>query len=299
MNILRAIDRFWRYEERAERLAWLRIAIGGYALGYLVLRAPYLARYATYAPEQMEAVGVVSLVDRPLVPGAVYALIAAAIVAGVPFVLGLWFRWTAPVFAGLVLWVITYANSWGKIQHTENLFVLHLIVLALCRSADARSLDAKRARGRGEAPIERGVDYGWPIHLLTLITVCSYFVAAIAKLQNTGWHWVDAAYLRNYVAFDNVRKIELGSLSSPIGTWLVQYEWVFLPFAAGSMALELVAPLALFFKRFGRVWAALIYAFHIGVLVVMAIGFPYQALGVAFLSFFDWPRPRTAPKPPK
>ena len=51
------------------------------------------------------------------------------------------------------------------------------------------------------------------------------------------------------------------------------------------MVVELGAPLALIPGRIRYTWVAVAWAFHLGVLLLMAISFPYQLLGVAYLSF--------------
>ncbi|HSG82424.1 MAG TPA: hypothetical protein VLC48_09245, partial [Gemmatimonadota bacterium] len=92
--------------------------------------------------------------------------------------------------------------------------------------------------------------------------------------------------LRNLVAFDNLRKIELGDAHSPLGGMLVGHAWLFPPLAVFTLAVELGAPLALLGGRIARIWALLAWGFHVGVVAVMAIVFSYPLLGVAFAPFF-------------
>ena len=102
----------------------------------------------------------------------------------------------------------------------------------------------------------------------------------------SGLEWVTSDLLRNYVAYDALRKIELGSTHSPLVASLVEQGWLFKPFAGFSLALELGAPLALLSPRIARPWLLCALGFHVGVLLVMAIFFPYPLFGVAFASFF-------------
>jgi hypothetical protein len=117
------------------------------------------------------------------------------------------------------------------------------------------------------------------------VTVATYFMAGITKLRHSGLEWITSDTLRNLVAFDNLRKIELGDRYSTVGVALVQHPRLFVPLAAGSMLIELVAPLALGWRRIGIVWSALAWSFHLGVFVVMFILFHYPLSGVAFASF--------------
>jgi vitamin K-dependent gamma-carboxylase-like protein len=259
------------------RLQLLRIGIGGYALVYLLTRAAHLNAVVDLPAGSFAPVGVVRWLDAPLAAGWVYALYAAALVAGAAFTLGVGYRACAPLFALLLLWVLSYRHSWGMIFHTDNLLVLHVLLLALAPAGGAprRSLDAPAVTA-----------YGWVPRVMALVTVASYVVAGVAKLEHTGWSWAGGAALREQVAYDAIRKIELGSTYSPIGTWLVPHAGVFAPLSAFSLATELLAPLALLGTRVALVWCACAWSFHAGVLALMAIAFPYPLSGCAFLPLF-------------
>lgn len=274
-------DRF-RAPAPAERIAVLRILVGAFALVYLVARAKSLVSPVGFAAAQFEPIGVVKLLSQPAAPAAVYASVGAAILAGAAFVAGFRYRVTAPAFAFLLLWVLTYRSSWGMIFHTENHVVVQVLVLSLAPAADALSYDA---RHRKKAPKD-AARYGWPIRLICLITTVAYMLAGVAKLAHSGLGWMTSDILRNYIAYDNVRKALLGDGFSPIGAWLVRYAWLFKPLAVWTIVIELFAPLVLFSRRLSRLWVLNIWAFHIGVLLTMWIFFPYQVLGIGFASFF-------------
>jgi hypothetical protein len=272
--------RTWFAPAPAERLAMLRVLVGGYALVYLIVRATHLLSYAGLDPMLFQPVGVVSILPRPLLPVVVQALVAASVALAVPFFLGWRYRVTAPLFAVCLLWVLTYSNSWGKILHTDNVLVLHVAVLSVVPASEALSIDA---RGRAAPASGR---YGWPIHLMCLLGVAVYVLAGVAKLRNSGFDFIGGDTLRNYVAFDNVRKIELGSMYSPLGAAMLPHATAFVVMAWLSFVLELGAPLALLHRRVGRLWAVMVWGFHVGVLALMAIGFAYQLSAIAFACFF-------------
>jgi hypothetical protein len=275
------VDKFWFPVTPPERLAMLRILVGGYALVYLALRFLHLTSYATHDPALFQPVGVVTILPRPFLPIVTYALVSATALLSIAFAFGVRYRYTAPLFAAVLLWVLTYANSWGKILHTDNVLVLHVIVLSVAPAADALSIDARKRAKRD--PHGR---YGWAIQLMCAVGLLIYFLAGVAKLKNSGFEFVVSDTLRNYIAFDNARKIELGSVHSPFGAMLLPYEGLFTGLAAFSMVLELTAPLALLHRRAGVAWAILVWGFHLGVLALMAIAFMYQVSGVAFACFF-------------
>ena len=293
---LTALGGRWFLPVPAERLSLLRIAVGAYAVVYLIVRFTNLNSYGSFEQSQLEPVGPVALLSSPLSQDLVTLLILAALAAGAAFVAGWRFAVMGPLFAVLLLWVISYRNSFGQIFHTENLMVLSVLVLALSPAADAHSLDEKA--GRSRAKIDDGYRYGWAVRLICLVTVLAYLVAGLTKLHNAGFDWLTGDVLRNYVAYDNLRKIELGDVHSPLGAWMVSFGWMFPPLAAFSMLVELGAPLALFGGRVTRIWIAAAWIFHVGIVAVMAIMFPYQLLGIAFLPFLpvekSWHRIRAS-----
>ena len=272
----------------ASRLAALRLLLGGYALVYLVVRFPHVVGVASFSPRQFAPVGPVALLDAPMPWALVVTIAAAGVTSGIAFVAGWRYRVSGPLFALLLLWATSYRNSWSMIFHTENLIVLHVLVLGLVpAAADVWSIDARRGDRAGRpAPGDTGFRWGWPIFLLCAVTVATYFIAGYTKLDRAGLSWVASDTLRYYVAYDNVRKIELGAMHSPIGAALAGWPWAFPPLAALSMVVEVFAPLALVHRRVGRLWAALAWSFHVGVLVVMAIVFHYPLLGFAYAPFF-------------
>ncbi|HTV20907.1 MAG TPA: HTTM domain-containing protein [Polyangiaceae bacterium] len=299
--------RFWAWYSPPtprERLQLLRFAVGGYALIYLLSRAVHLNAVVGLPASSFAPVGVVRWLDAPLAAGWVYALYAASVVSGAAFTFGVLYRASAPLFGLLLLWVLSYRHSWGMIFHTDNLLVLHVLLLAPAPAggnpwlASAASESANGDTG-----------YGWVPRAMGLVTVAAYVVAGVAKLEHTGWSWAAGGALREQVAYDAIRKIELGSTYSPLGAWLVTQAWVFAPLSAFSLATELLAPLALVGTRAALIWCACAWSFHAGVLALMAIAFPYPLSGCAFLPLFPlerslpwlrrrWPRlarPRRAP----
>ncbi len=130
------------------------------------------------------------------------------------------------------------------------------------------------------------------------LTVGAYFVTAVAKLSGPlGLSWMSGQALRSQMAVDALRKELLGEPSNPVAYAL--YDWLplFTLLGAGSLALELFAPLALLHRRAGWVWAINAFLMHWGILLVMGITFRYQLSGVIFASFFPvervlslWPK---------
>jgi hypothetical protein len=266
----------------AARLGALRALVGGFVFVYLVARFAHLWRLSGLPAEQFQPVGVLRLLDNSLGAWQWHLLLVVTTALSLAFALGLFHRILAPVFALALLLTISYRNSWGMIFHTENLMVLHVAVLALAPAARGWSLDQRRQRRE----YSDSWHYGWPIFLMSMVTVSAYALAGYAKLRFGGLSWAEGDVLRNYVAMDNLRTILLGDLYSPLAAPSMRLGAVFTLLAGGSLALELLAPISLFSTRFARLWVPAMVAFHVGIVALMAIVFPYPLCGVAFASFY-------------
>jgi hypothetical protein len=285
---LAALD--WFYPAApAVRLALLRIAVGVFAFGYVASRYEGFTSVATLGARQFEPVGAAQLLSQPLSSGAVQALVVATLLLAAAFALGVRHRVTAPLFALLLLCVTSYRSSWGMLFHTDNLLVLHVLLLAAAPAADVLSVDARRGRSRASAEDGR---YGWAVRAVCLVTIVTYVVAGIAKLKLGGLGWLEGEQLRAQIAYDNLRKVELGREASVLGVWFVRHPAFFPPLAALTLLVELGAPLALLHRRVALVWSVLAWGFHVGVAMLMHIKFPYPLSFVPYLAFFRlelWP----------
>ncbi len=275
---------WWFAPAPAERLAALRLAIGGYAFFYLWTRFGEVRTVAALPVAQWKAVGVTAWTGH-LPASAVTAILVVTMIALAAVVVGAGYRYAAPIAAIGLLFVTTYRNSWGMVFHTENLMVLHVGALALAPAADAWSIDA-----RLRAPLSHA-GYGWAIKLLVALAAATYLLAGIAKLRIAGVDWVDGAQLRNQIAVDNLRKVLLGDSQAVLATPFLEHPSFFTVFCVLTLVLELGAPLALLGGWIGRGWALAIWGFHLGVVLLMNIWFIYPLSFVAFLPVFAVERP--------
>jgi hypothetical protein len=275
----------WFAPAPAERLAAMRILVGGFALIYLVVQLPLWLGDGQFARRDFHPLGPLGFLDEPLSRGGRLALVGAAIALAVPFTLGWAYRVIAPLFALVLLAALTYRNSWSMPFHTENLLVLHAIVLAVAPAADAWRVGG----GPGAAgPDER---YGWPLRLMAAITVTTYLIAGLAKLRLGGWAWTDGDALAEQIAIDNLRKHLSGSPMSPVAAVFLEHAWLLRGLAIATVVVEVGAPLALFDRRLAAAWAIAAWGFHLGVVVLMAIVFPYPLVGLAYAPLFRCERP--------
>ncbi len=271
----------WCGEAPAERLGAVRILSFGFALVYLLIRTPAVVAATRLDSSRFVQVGPVRLLSRPLGTGAVVLVVVITLVALLAATLGYRWRLSGPLAALGVLWLLSYRLSWGQVLHTENLLVLHLLILAVSPAADGWALD-RPGPGRGG---DRRWVYGWVLQLMGLVTVLGYLLAGYAKIRNGGIDWLSGDVLRSHIALDNLRKALFDEPYSPLGGWLSRYGFVFAPMAWGAMVLELGGLFALWPGPLRRLWVWSIWAFHLAVLALMAIVFPYQLTGIAFASF--------------
>ena len=271
------------WEAPPERLAVMRILVGVFAIVWVGMQMATLGTLASLPAKQFRPAGLVKILDEPLAPWLVTAIAVVTLVLMAAFVVGVAYRVVAPIAAIALTWTLCYRNSWGSPLHTENLLVLHVLVLSVAPAANAYAYTSYAKPS--------AIGYGWAIRLLAALTVATYLLAGIAKLRITGLDWVDGDVLRNQIAIDNARKLLLGDSPAWLATLVLEHPRALTGVSAMSIALELGAPLALLRDRVGRAWAAAAWGFHVGVVLLMNIWFLYPLVGLAFLAFFRVERP--------
>ena len=280
MRVLRYLDSQFFAPAPAERLATVRVLTGAFAVIYLIARANVLGDFRMQ-PGRFVGVGLARVLSGPVPAWLQLVLFGLCVVSGVLFTLGVRYRVAGPVFALLLLWVTSYRNSWGMVFHTDNLLVVHVIALAFSDAAHALSWDA-----RGRVPQTDASRFGWPLRLLMALTALAYLLAGVAKLKIAGLSWTDGEVLRDHIAYDALRKSQIGSLYSPLAAYLVQLDWPYPVLSWLTLLLELGGPFVLFSRKLRAAWAAGLWSFHLGVLISMVIAFPYPLSGVAFAALF-------------
>lgn len=268
-----------------ERLALFRIAVFGFMFFYLLARAVHLVDYARFPSAAFAPIGVVSWLTEPLAQSLTLGIYGVTVLSTGMAALGYRYSAAAKVSALGFLWLTTYRSSWGMIFHTENLLVLHALLLSPAPAADAWAIDARRNNVHAAKRAGTGT-YGWVLRAACLVTVSTYVIAGLAKLDLAGLEWLSGEHLREHIAYDGLRKTELGGSSFGAAHWVVPQGWLFTPLALATLAVEFGAPVALLSRRAAFAWCVSVWAFHLGVTLVMAIVFPYALLGVAFFPFF-------------
>ena len=267
-----------------ERLAMLRVLTGTFAMLYLLVRLPVFLELGDRR-SGFDGVGIAALLPRPVSSAVVDTVVVVTAFAGVAFVLGWRFRFAGAVFALGMLALGSYRGSWGQLLHFENLMVLYLLIISLSPAADAWSMDARRCGGRDDASPE-STAYGFPIALASLALVMTYVIAGVAKLRYGGFEWVFGDTLRNHVAYAAARLDLLGGSPSPLAGWAVRLDGIWPLVAAGTIVIELAAPMVLLGGRLRTTWVLAAWLMHLGVLAFMLIGFPFPLFLVAFAPLY-------------
>ena len=255
------------------RIEIVRTVTFGYAVVWLILRARYVWDVSGLPARRFEPVGILDPLGSPPAGAVVMSLWALTLAGAAAAAAGKAPRLSATVGSIGMLVIATLTSSFGQVFHTEHLLVLHLLILAASSLVDPAPAGGERS--------------GWPLNLMMAVVVVAYVVAGVAKLRFGGTDWLTGDLLRNWVAVDNLRKLLLDDLHSPAGGWLAGTAWVWGPVAVVTLLVELGAPVALLPGRLRLAWVAAAWAFHVGVVVLMAITFPYQLSGVAYLAFLD------------
>lgn len=249
-----------------ERLRVTRFLVGLFATVYCLVRIPYLADFSRKAETSFAPAGPVAILSHPLPSATTWIAALLTVGLGIAFVLGRQLRAVGPAFFVMLLWSLSYANSWGKLLHSENLVLLHVGILALA----GERRDPKTA--------------GWVLRTMAIVTVATYLLAGITKLRNGGGGWLTGEALGGWLAWDALRKIELGSTASPVAPFIAAHPALLQLLAIYTLIVELGAPVALVSPKIARGWALLAWGFHFGILLTMWIGFFYPLTGIALLS---------------
>ncbi len=231
------------------------------------------------------AAGVIRVLDGPLPPGSALAIAGATVVLLVAFTLGARYRVVAPLAALGLLWTLTYRNRGGDLPHRESARAPR--ARARVRAGGRRVGDRTRRAGRSARgglwlgdQAARGADRD---HLRAR----GHREAAARRRSRGSMASSCATRSRS----DNLRKALLGDphraarhavARSPAGFTGVRDD----DDRARAVGADRVPP-----PRVARLWALAAWGFHVGVVLLMNIWFPFPLLGLAYLPLLRAERP--------
>lgn len=245
------------------RVAAFRTLLYLFVVADLTLLTPWVRSHAHVPGELYQPLLVGRLLPLPtptplVVEVVFWALLATCLAAATgraPRVLG----WT--VFILYFEWMII-AMSYGKVDHDRFAFLVALAVLPT----------AGRARHGERSPTEAG---GWALRVTQIAVVCTYFLAAWAKLRFGGLEWMTGSVLARAVIR---RGSELADVIAVVPGLLVAAQ-------IGIMVFELLSPLIFVLRgRWRHAAVAFLYAFHAVTMATIGISFaPHQTAMASFL----------------
>jgi hypothetical protein len=246
------------------RIAAFRTLVYAFVALDLVIFTPWVRSHANTPGALYQPLRVGRLLHLPtptalLVNVVFWSLLVLAVAAATgraPRLLG----WL--VFALYFEWMII-AMSYGKVDHDRVGLLVALAVLPTIG----------RARHGDQTPSAAG---GWALRVTQIAVICTYFLAAWAKLRFGGLDWPTSAVLAQAI----VRR----------GTWLADQIAVVpgLLIAAqfGILAFELFSPLIFVVpQRYRWMVVAFFYSFHLMTFATITISFaPHLAAMTSFLA---------------
>jgi hypothetical protein len=245
------------------RIAAFRTVVYLFVALDLVIFTPWVRAHATTPADLYQPLLVGRLLPLPtptplLVHGIFWALLAVALVAATgraPRLLG----WT--VFSLYFQWMVI-AMSYGKVDHDR--FGLLVALAVLPTAGRARHGDTERT--------EAG---GWALRVTQIAVVCTYFLAAWAKLRFGGLDWATSSVLARAIIR---RGTDLADLIAQVPHMLTVSQ-------LGILTLELFSPLVFALPaRWRYACVAFFYLFHLATFAMITISFaPHLIAMTSFL----------------
>ncbi|GAB2946754.1 hypothetical protein GCM10027280_39440 [Micromonospora polyrhachis] len=246
------------------RIAAFRTLVYLFVAADLVIFTPWIRHHGDTGAALYQPLFIGRLLPLPtptplLVDTIFWALLAFSLVAATgraPRALG----W--PIFLLYFEWMII-AMSCGKVDHDRFAFLIALAVLPT----------AGRARHGDATRTEAG---GWALRVTQIAVVCTYFLAAWAKLRFGGLEWLTGSVLARAIIR---RGTELADLIAQVPYLLIVAQF-------GIIAFELLSPAVfLVSERWRRVLVAFFYSFHLVTVSTITISFaPHLVAMASFLS---------------
>jgi hypothetical protein len=158
-------------------------------------------------------------------------------------------------------WMII-AMSYGKVDHDRFGFLVALAVLPT----------VGRARHGDSSLSEAG---GWALRVTQIAVICTYFLAAFAKLRIGGPHWMTSSVLAQAI----IRR------GTPLADLIASVPGLLIVSQFGIITFELFSPLVFAVPRRLRSWVvAFFYTFHLMTFATITISFmPHLIALTSFL----------------
>lgn len=245
------------------RVAAFRTLVYLFVAADLTVFTPWVRGHAASPAELYQPLLIGRLLHLPtpgplLVNGVFWALLAMALLAAT----GRFPRTTGVVVFLLYFEWMIIAMSYGKVDHDRFGLLVALAVLPTVGAA--RHGDPKLSEAAG-----------WALRCTQIAVVCTYFLAAFAKLRFGGLDWMTSSVLAHAVIR---RGTALADLIAGVPGLLIVAQF-------GIMVFELASPLVFLTPKKWRNWVvAFFYSFHVVTFATITISFaPHLAAMAGFL----------------
>jgi uncharacterized membrane protein YphA (DoxX/SURF4 family) len=264
-----AIERWMEISHplRTDSLALFRILFASYLL---VFGLPWAVWTSELPPFLVDAPrGPYRLLDG-FPPDAVLRFATLLLcVSSVSLLVGYRTRAAALLTGTLLLTLIGFEFSTGKVDHNRHLMMWLPLVLAPSPWGDRYSLDALRT----PRPVPELA--GWTVSWWALVVGLFFFSGGVAKIKG-GWLWPQIHGVQYYVS-------KTGTLAADALPGML---WELGDIA--TVLFEAGFVFAIVTLRGTRIFCALAIVFHVHVLLLMKIDFPETVIGYA--AFVEWSR---------
>jgi hypothetical protein len=206
----------------------------------------------------------------------------ATFACGVLALVGFFTRVSLFLFATGIWIFVAHLFSYGDRHHTEALFAIFLMLLALVPSGERLSLDAViRRRRTGAGGAETSELAVWPLKLILVLLGLTYFSAGMAKMIHSGPRWMNGYTLQGHTLADALER------GHPFGVWLAQQHTLAVLLSVFTIVFELFFWVALVVPR-RRLPAFLLVAllFQVGLYVTGGYDFFQHMVLLGLLLLF-------------
>jgi hypothetical protein len=221
-------------------------------------------------------------------PEAFTLLYWVTMAAGVTALVGFFTRTSLFAFA-LGTWIlVAHLFSYGDRHHTEALFCIFLMLLALAPSGERLSIDALLRRRRrpgndasdGSAMSDLAL---WPLKVVHVLLAMTYFSAGMSKLLHSGTRWLNGYTLQGHTFGDALER------GHPLGIWLAQQHDLAVGLSVFTLLLEVGFFVSLFLPRQAPLFFLGALGFQIGLYVTAGYDFFQHIVLLTLLLFFLYP----------
>jgi hypothetical protein len=210
------------------------------------------------------------------------------LVAGVSALVGAFTRTSLFVFA-LGTWIfVAHLFSYGDRHHTEALFCIFLMLLALAPSGERLSVDAlirRRRRPGSDAPDASAMsdEAIWPLKVVHVLLAITYLSAGMSKLLTSGLRWLNGYTLQGHTFGDALER------GHPLGIWLAQQHELAVTLSVFTLLLEVFFFVSLFLPRLAPLFFLGALAFQVGLYLTAGYDFFQHMVLLTLLLFFLYP----------